>query len=208
MTQIPDPAFDARFAKFGPVCGVDEVGRGPWAGPVVTAAVILGPDAPEGLRDSKQLSPKRRDALFDAIMATCIVGVGRAELEEIERINILHAAMQAMTRAVQALATPAGIALIDGNRMPPGLPCRAHLVVRGDAISRSIAAASIVAKVTRDREMVALAQQYPGYAWETNMGYGTKAHREGLARYGVTPHHRRNFKPIHKILVQENYSKR
>ena len=206
MAHLPDPDFEARFAQHGPVCGVDEVGRGPWAGPVVTAAVILGPDAPEGLRDSKALSAARREALHDAILATCLVGVGRAEVAEIEAVNILRASLNAMTRAVAALPQAPGFALVDGNRLPADLPCAGQAVVKGDARSRAIAAASIVAKVIRDREMVALAQQYPGYAWETNMGYGTKAHQEGLRRYGVTPHHRRGFAPIHKILVQENYS--
>ena len=208
MKNLPDPNFEAQFAHHGLVCGVDEVGRGPWAGPVVTAAVILGPDAPDGLRDSKALSASRRDALFDAILASCHVGIGRAELDEIENLNILHASLLAMTRAVVNLPVQAGFALIDGNKLPKDLPCPALAVVKGDATSRAIAAASIIAKVTRDREMVALAQQYPGYAWETNMGYGTKAHQEGLARYGVTPHHRKGFAPIHKILVQENYSTR
>ncbi|SOH93151.1 RNase HII [Monaibacterium marinum] len=208
MVQIPDPDFEARYAHFGPVCGVDEVGRGPWAGPVVTAAVILGPDAPDGLRDSKALSASRRDALFDAILETCQVGIGRAELDEIESLNILKASLLAMTRAVEALPTTPGFALIDGNKLPTNLPCDAEAIVKGDGKSRAIAAASIIAKVTRDREMVALAQQYPGYGWETNMGYGTKAHQEGLSRYGVTPHHRRGFAPIHKILVQQNYSTR
>lgn len=208
MAQIPDPDFEAQYAHFGSVCGVDEVGRGPWAGPVVTAAVILGPDAPDGLRDSKALSASRRDALFDAILATCQVGIGRAELDEIEQLNILNASLMAMTRAVLALPQVPDFALIDGNKLPPDLPCHAQPVVKGDGKSRAIAAASIIAKVTRDREMVALAQQYPGYGWETNMGYGTKAHQEGLSRYGVTPHHRRGFAPIHKILVQQNYSTR
>ncbi|WP_185804178.1 ribonuclease HII [Pontivivens nitratireducens] len=208
MTVFPDPEFEARFAHFGPVCGVDEVGRGPWAGPVVTAAVILGPDAPEGLRDSKTLSLRQRNAFFDAIMSSCQVAIGRADLREIEELNILQASLVAMSRAVSALKTCPAIALIDGNKLPRDLPCRGLPVVKGDAQSRAIAAASIVAKVTRDREMVALAQQFPGYAWETNMGYGTKAHRDGLSRYGVTPHHRRGFAPIHKILVQQNYSTR
>ncbi|QPH55733.1 ribonuclease HII [Pontivivens ytuae] len=205
MTELPDPDFEARFGADGPVCGVDEVGRGPLAGPVVTAAVVLGPEAPEGLRDSKKLSLAARERLFDAILATCAVGIGRAEVAEIDEINILQASLVAMERAVAALPVRPALALIDGNRLPKALPCRGETVVKGDARSRAIAAASIVAKVTRDREMVALAQQHPHYAWETNMGYGTKAHLDGLAAYGVTPHHRRSFAPIHKILVQEDF---
>ncbi|WP_316013453.1 ribonuclease HII [Roseobacter sp. HKCCA0434] len=205
MVQLPDPDFDARFAGSGPVCGVDEVGRGPWAGPVVTAAVILGPDAPAGLRDSKTLSAAQRLRLYDAILDSCDVAIGRAEVEEIDEVNILQASLIAMGRAVTGLRRRPAIALVDGNRPPPGLACRVETVVKGDTRSLSIAAASIVAKVTRDHEMVALSQQFPGYSWETNMGYGTKAHREGLASYGVTPHHRRSFRPVHKILVQDNY---
>lgn len=188
-----------------PVCGVDEAGRGPWAGPVVAAAVIL-PIAglPDGLDDSKTLSAGRRAALFDALRAVADIGVGTASVAEIDALNILQASLLAMRRAVAALAAAPGFALIDGNRVPEGLPCPAQAVVKGDARSASIAAASIVAKVTRDRLMVALAQQFPGYGWERNAGYGVKAHAEALKSLGVTPHHRRSFAPIHKMLCDES----
>ncbi len=199
----PDYSFEA--AATAPVCGVDEAGRGPWAGPVVAAAVILNPaDIPEGLNDSKKLTAKRREALFDEINARAKVGTGITEVAEIDEINILNATYLAMRRAIDALPQPPAHALIDGNRLPPDLPCTAETIVKGDGRSLSIAAASIIAKVTRDRIMVALAQQFPGYGWEKNAGYGVPAHQEGLKRLGVTPHHRVSFKPIHKMLYQEN----
>lgn len=195
----PDLSLEASCAA--PVCGIDEVGRGPWAGPVVAAAVILDPaQVPEGLNDSKKLSLTRRETLHDQIIAQASVGIGEASVEEIDRLNILQGTYLAMRRALAALPTAPAFALIDGNRLPPDLPCPSQAVVKGDATSASIAAASIVAKVTRDRQMVALAQQFPGYGWETNAGYGVKAHAEALKSLGVTPHHRRSFKPIHKIL--------
>lgn len=199
MADGPDFRFETE-APAGPVCGVDEVGRGPWAGPVVTAAVILDPaTAPEGLNDSKKLSAKKRDVLFDQLqVAPHAVGV--ASVEEIDRLNILNATYLAMQRAIAALPVAPGFALIDGNRIPYDLPCPAWAIVKGDARSASIAAASIIAKVTRDRMMADLAEAFPGYGWETNAGYGVPAHREGLNRLGVTPHHRRSFKPIHKML--------
>ena len=199
----PDYSFEA--AATAPVCGVDEAGRGPWAGPVVAAAVVLNPaDIPEGLNDSKKLTAKRREALFDEINARAKVGTGITEVAEIDEINILNATYLAMRRAIDALPQPPAHALIDGNRLPPDLPCTAETIVKGDGRSLSIAAASIIAKVTRDRIMVALAQQFPGYGWEKNAGYGVPAHQEGLKRLGVTPHHRVSFKPIHKMLYQEN----
>ena len=201
--SLPDDSLE-RAAPASPVCGVDEAGRGPWAGPVVAAAVILRPgDAPAGLNDSKKLTARRREALFDALQDHD-VGVGVASVVEIDRLNILHATYLAMRRAVAALTAAPGFALIDGNRIPPDLPCPAEAVVKGDGRSLSIAAASIVAKVTRDRIMADLAAAHPEYGWERNAGYGVKAHAEALARYGVTPHHRRSFAPIHKILYQEN----
>ncbi len=199
MDDGPDFRFETE-APAGPVCGVDEVGRGPWAGPVVTAAVILDPaTAPEGLNDSKKLSAKKREALFDQLQ-DAPHGVGIATVEEIDRLNILHATYLAMQRAIAALPVQPGFALIDGNRIPQDLPCPAWAIVKGDARSASIAAASIIAKVARDRMMAELAEEFPGYGWETNAGYGVPAHREGLIRLGVTPHHRRSFKPIHKML--------
>ncbi len=200
---LPDFRFETAAAT--PVCGVDEAGRGPWAGPVVAAAVVLDPErVPDGLNDSKALSARRRAALFDEIGACAQVGVGKAEVAEIDALNIGKATYLAMTRAIEALPVAPAHALIDGKFNPPGLPCPSQAIVRGDARSLSIAAASIVAKVTRDRIMVALSQQFPCYGWETNMGYGVKAHHQALISLGVTPHHRRSFKPIHNILSEEN----
>ncbi|MEL7202549.1 MAG: ribonuclease HII [Pseudomonadota bacterium] len=182
------------------VAGVDEVGRGPLAGPVVAAAVLLSPDTvPEGLDDSKKLSATSRAKLFEQVMATAHVAVGQASVEEIDDLNILYASHLAMERAVDGLG-PVEHALIDGNMIPKGLDCSATALVKGDGRSFSIAAASIIAKVTRDRIMVDLAQQYPGYGWEQNAGYPTKLHRDALARLGVTPHHRLSFKTVHNML--------
>ena len=199
------PHFDleATLAAQGhaPVCGVDEVGRGPLAGPVVAAAVILDPsNIPDGLNDSKRLTAGQRAALSEAIHATAHVSIAGASVAEIDTHNILRAAHIAMVRAVEGLAVRPSIALIDGNLIPQGLPLNARAVVKGDAISLSIAAASIVAKVRRDAIMTDLAQQFLGYGWDTNMGYPTKAHKTALRALGVTPHHRRSFKPVHNIL--------
>jgi len=181
------------------VAGIDEVGRGPLAGPVTAAAVILDPDnIPSGLRDSKQLSPARRKKLAEQIMRCATVSIAHATVAEIDRLNILHAALLAMDRAAAALT--ADHHLIDGNRIPPGLRDRAEWIVQGDARCLSIAAASIVAKVTRDRIMVDLAQQHPGYGWDRNAGYPTPEHLAALQKLGVTPAHRRSFAPVHKML--------
>ncbi|EEE38104.1 ribonuclease HII [Rhodobacteraceae bacterium KLH11] len=186
------------------VAGVDEVGRGPLAGPVVAAAVILNPDDfPEGLNDSKKLTAKRRGALDLALRAQASVAVAQASVAEIDEHNILRASHLAMVRAVAALNPAPDFLLIDGNMIPRGLKIPSQAVVRGDARSVSIAGASIVAKNWRDRLMVDLAQQHPGYGWEANAGYPTKQHREALRNLGVTPHHRRSFKPVHNILYQE-----
>ncbi len=188
------------------VAGIDEVGRGPLAGPVTAAAVRLDPDCiPQGLCDSKQLGRAERERLHDEIVACADVCIAHASVAEIDEINILNAAHLAMTRALEGLAHAADHALIDGNRLPPGLRCGAEAIVKGDCKSLSISAASIVAKVCRDRLMVDLAQQFPGYGWDTNAGYGTRAHLDGLKRHGVTPHHRRSFAPVHKILYQADY---
>ena len=196
----PDLAFEG--AHDGLVAGVDEVGRGPWAGPVVAAAVILDAGAvPRGIDDSKALSRTRREALFAALQGCATIGIGQAGVGEIERLNILGAALLAMTRAVEDLGVVPGHALIDGNRMPD-LPCAATLLVGGDRRSLSIAAASIIAKVTRDGIMARLAAAHPGYGWERNAGYGTAEHRAALDRLGVTPHHRRSFKPIARRLAE------
>jgi ribonuclease HII len=196
---LPDFSFEAVAPR--PVCGIDEAGRGPWAGPVVAAAVILDPGAiPDGIDDSKRLTPSRREELYAALEATAAIGIGRASVEEIAAMNILQASHLAMRRAVAGLGRRPALALVDGDRLPPGLPCPARAIVGGDRLALSIAAASIVAKVVRDRTMVALSQQFPGYGWETNMGYGTRGHAEGLVRWGVSPHHRRSFRPVHNIL--------
>lgn len=183
------------------IAGVDEVGRGPLAGPVTAAAVRLDPDnIPDGLNDSKKLTPARREALAEALIACADVCIAHASVAEIDEINILQATYLAMRRAVAGLAQPPVHLLIDGNRVPPGLPCPATPLVKGDALSLSIAAASIVAKVARDRIMMDLAAEFPGYGWDTNAGYPTKAHRVALVTQGVTPHHRRSFAPVHNIL--------
>jgi ribonuclease HII len=182
------------------IAGVDEVGRGPWAGPVTVCAVILDPNNfPKGLNDSKKLTAKRRDVLFDLIMDSAQVSLVHVDVEEIDQINILQATFRGMERAVARLP-PVDHILIDGNKIPPNLNAPATAVVKGDGKSVSIAAASIIAKVTRDRLMLDLSKLHPGYGWETNAGYGTKIHQSGLLNHGVTPHHRRSFKPIHNIL--------
>ena len=183
------------------VAGVDEVGRGPLCGPVVTAAVILDPSRPiEGLNDSKKLSESRREALFDIIKERALAwSLGRAEVDEIDQLNILHATMLAMQRAVAGLSVKPSLALIDGNRCPK-LPCAAESVVKGDSRVPEIAAASILAKVTRDREMLEMDQQYPGYGIAKHKGYPTKEHLEALVKLGVTPHHRRSFKPVRELV--------
>ena len=202
MTDGPD--FSHEIALGGSVAGVDEVGRGPLAGPVTAAAVILDPACiPEGLNDSKKLSAKKREALFDIIQDVAQVSLGWASVEEIDEINIRNASLLAMVRAVEGLAQTPTHALIDGNVIPKGLTCPATALVKGDGRSVSIAAASIIAKVTRDRLMVSLAQQHPGYGWENNAGYPSKAHIQALQDIGVTPHHRRSFKPVHNILYQD-----
>jgi len=184
------------------VAGVDEAGRGPLAGPVVAAAVILDykktPRAlRQGLDDSKKLSVERREELYAQLVGcgTAVIGVGQADVHEIDSINILNATYRAMARAVDALGRMVTVALVDGNRAPK-LPCDVETIIQGDGKSLSIAAASIVAKVTRDRLMHALAAQHPGYGWETNMGYGTAEHCDALTRLGLTDHHRRSFAPV------------
>ncbi|MFQ5623002.1 MAG: ribonuclease HII [Paracoccaceae bacterium] len=199
----PDFSFEKAMMP-GPVCGIDEAGRGPWAGPVVAAAVILPAGcAISGIDDSKKLTKLRRERLCREIVAVADVGLGDASVKEIDELNILAASHLAMCRAVAALPRAPAFALVDGNRLPPGLPCPARAIVKGDARSASIAAASIVAKVARDRIMAELAARFPGYGWESNAGYGVPAHRDALHRLGVTPHHRRSFRPIHNMLCEE-----
>jgi ribonuclease HII len=186
------------------IAGVDEVGRGPLCGPVVAAAVILDPARiPSGIGDSKTLTPARRAKLAEEIRASSIWALGSATVEEIDRVNILQATYLAMRRALSGLSQVPAHILIDGNRLPPDLPAPAEAIVQGDAKCLSIAAASILAKVARDLVMVDLAQQFPGYGWERNAGYPTKDHLQALLDLGVTPHHRRSFRPVHNILYQE-----
>jgi ribonuclease HII len=198
----PDFTFEEDLIARGALCvvGVDEVGRGPLAGPVTAAAVILDPaNIPDGLNDSKMLSRKKREALEPLIFANAEVSIAHATVEEIDEINILRASHLAMERAIAGLGR-VDHALIDGNMIPRGLIIPATTIIKGDARSLSIAAASIVAKICRVRIMVGLAQQYPGYGWDTNAGYGSKSHISALHRLGVTPHHRRSFKPVHNML--------
>lgn len=205
MTQ-PDFLLETDLIQSGSpvIAGVDEVGRGPLAGPVTAAAVILDPlNIPDGMNDSKKLSAKKREGLFDQIMATAQVSIVHVSVEEIDEINILQASLVGMVRAVDGLGQRPDHVLIDGNKIPKGLTIPATAVVKGDAKSLSIAAASIVAKITRDHLMHELANQFPGYGWEKNAGYPTKIHQEALVKLGVTPHHRRSFGPVHKILYQE-----
>lgn len=199
------PTFDLESELYtsgrARIIGVDEVGRGPLAGPVVAAAVWLDPgNIPDGLNDSKKVPLKLRNALAELLPQIADVSIGEASVQEIDELNILRASHLAMERAVAGLNVPADFALVDGNLIPRDLAVPARAVVKGDAISQSIAAASIVAKVRRDQLMLSLAQQYPGYGWEKNQGYPTKAHREALQNLGVTPHHRRSFKPVHNML--------
>ncbi|MFO0457146.1 MAG: ribonuclease HII [Alphaproteobacteria bacterium] len=191
-------------ARLAPVCGVDEAGRGPWAGPVVAAAVIFSDYVPiEGLNDSKQVAASRRIILYEQIMAQCSVGVGQVSADEIDRMNIWRATELAMQRAVAALPVAAAFALIDGNRIPACLPCPSSAIIRGDSISPSIAAASIIAKVTRDQIMTDYARHYPHYGFERHAGYGTAQHQAALAAHGICPIHRRSFAPIRALLEAE-----
>lgn len=197
-----DAMFDQQFRVQwnGPVCGVDEAGRGPLAGPVYAAAVILSPERPiEGLNDSKKLSEKKREVLYDVIKERAVAYcVASASVAEIEELNILGATYLAMTRALEGLGVKPVLALIDGNRIPPQLQVPAQTVVKGDAQSESIAAASILAKVTRDRLLVEMDAQYPQYGFSVHKGYGTKAHTEALKEFGPCPEHRPSF--LKKIL--------
>lgn len=202
----PDYTFEdiARSQGYLRIAGVDEVGRGPLAGPVTAAAVILDPnDIPHGLNDSKKLTTRAREMLSCVLHASAEVSIAHASVAEIDEINILRASHLAMERAVANLNPLPDYLLIDGNMIPRGMFIPAQAIVKGDARSVSISAASIVAKTCRDRIMVDLAQQHPGYGWETNAGYPSKSHREALQNLGVTPHHRRSFKPVHNMLYQE-----
>lgn len=195
------PDFSREVHYDGLVAGVDEAGRGPLAGPVVAAAVIFTDRSrvPAGINDSKQLVRAQREALYDGVMAVAVIGVGICSSQEVDQHNILGATKLAMLRAYDALPVKPVYALIDGNQLP-SLPCRMDAIVDGDALCISIAAASIIAKVTRDRLMAELALEFPHYGWERNAGYGTREHQAALAVHGVTCHHRRSFAPIRKLL--------
>lgn len=200
---LPDFSFETAALSRGArrVAGVDEVGRGPLAGPVTACAVVLDPgNIPQGLNDSKKLGAKRREALAAWLAAHCDHAIAHVAVEDIDRLNIHHATQMAMARAVAGLRRAPGHVLVDGRHVPPDLACPAQAIVRGDARCATIAAASILAKVARDRLMADLARDHPGYGWETNAGYPTPAHRQALRDKGVTPHHRRSFRPVHNIL--------
>jgi ribonuclease HII len=201
----PVPSFDFEAAMMDkyrcPVAGIDEAGRGPWAGPVVVAAVILNPDRiPEGLNDSKVLTPEAREDRYAEIVATACVAIAVGQVRRIDRDNILQASLWGMRLAYRGLGMPAGVALIDGNIVPKRFPCPARAIVGGDGLSLSVAAASIIAKVTRDRMMVKLARRYRRYGWESNKGYGTPEHARAVNKYGVCTHHRRSFSPIERAI--------
>ncbi len=203
--EVPDFSLelDLHGRGLSRVAGIDEAGRGPLAGPVTAAAVILDPARmPKGLADSKKLPAARRLELAAEIAEVAEVSVAHASVEEIDALNILEASHLAMARAAAGLSMPPAHLLVDGNRLPRDLPCGADAVVGGDGRCCSIAAAGIVAKVARDAVMLELAQQFPGYGWETNMGYGSKSHIAALQDLGPSPHHRRSFAPVHNILYQ------
>ena len=204
---MPDFTYEQSCGE-GLIFGLDEAGRGPWCGPVVAACVCwpnreIPQDLAQAINDSKKLTAQKREVLFPQIMASnAVVGIGQASAAEIDEINILQASFLAMKRALDQVREKGfspDYALIDGNRLPKwDIPCRA--IIKGDALSLSIAAASIVAKVTRDHIMTDLAKEYPAYGWDKNAGYGTKAHIEALQQYGITSHHRRSYAPIKALL--------
>ncbi len=189
----------------GIVAGIDEAGRGSWAGPVVSAAVVLG-DSTEliGLKDSKKMTRRAREEVFNHLKRTAFLGVGFSSNKEIEKMNILQATFLSMERAVSALSLNPNTIMIDGHMVPKGLQNRAIPIVKGDQLVPVISAASIVAKVVRDNHMSLLNIKYPGYSWDKNAGYGVKAHFLAMKKLGLTPSHRRSFKPIHNILCEEN----
>jgi ribonuclease HII len=184
----------------GPIAGVDESGRGPLAGPVVAAAVVLNPAAiPDGIADCKALDAKTRRSIYQAIIATAQVGLGVAGVDRIDSDNILNASLWAMAQAVARLDCRPRLVLVDGNKVPH-VNCATRAIVQGDAKCLSIAAASIIAKVARDAMMAELARDYPHYGFDRHKGYGTREHHEAIARHGVTPHHRRSFRPVQLAL--------
>lgn len=199
---------EKQAAGYSVIAGVDEVGRGPWAGPVVTCAVVLKPQALAQLtllNDSKKLTARQREALYATLMVLAEKGavnyaLAEASVEEIDQINIREATHLAMRRAVQGLSEKADFTFIDGHEIPRDFPTKAECVIKGDGKVMSIAAASIIAKVYRDKMMGELHNDYPYYNWASNAGYGTKDHQNGLASHGVTPHHRQSFAPIRKLM--------
>ena len=200
MPTHPDMQYEKNALAEGHsrVCGIDEAGRGPLAGPVVAAAVILPPDFElPGLTDSKQLSVRKRESLFEQLMQSpdVLKGIAQATVEEIDRLNILRATHLAMARAAQSICPSPDFCLIDGLPVP-GFPIDSRSIVKGDAHCLSIAAASVLAKVTRDRIMRELHEQFPQYGWDHNAGYGTAQHVRAIEKYGITPHHRRSFAPV------------
>ena len=197
---MPSIKFEKQFT--GVVCGIDEAGRGPWAGPVVAAAVILGNKRPRGINDSKLIPEPKREALYEKLIKTCLYGVGSASVEEIDRFNIIQATKLAMLRAYEVLAVDCDHALIDGNQLPQ-LPCRMQYIIGGDGISFHIAAASIIAKVTRDRILRQLHEEFPHYGWASNKGYGCRVQWEAVEKYGVCVHHRRTWSPVRAQLELE-----
>ncbi|MHA1560085.1 MAG: ribonuclease HII [Alphaproteobacteria bacterium] len=200
----PTDFFERRARRRGAewVAGVDEVGRGPLAGPVVVAAVMFdGRRFPRGLNDSKMLDPDERDRLYEKILSRGLVAVVSASRERVDRMNVLHASLWAMSKAIRALPQPPDHVLVDGNMVPPGLPCNAEALVGGDGRSVSIAAASIVAKVTRDRLMRRVGQAFPEYGFAQHKGYSTPAHFAALSKHGPCWHHRRSFAPIRRRLA-------
>lgn len=210
---MPDFKFEDNYnGKL--VVGVDEAGRGPWVGPVVAGAVIflkrdVSPYLLENLNDSKKLTAKKRKELFEIIKTEAqkqnlCYAIGEASAREIDEINILQASFLAMKRAVENLKIKPDIALIDGNRLPKTFACPAQCIIKGDALSFSISAASVMAKVYRDNLMKDMAQKYPGYGFEKNVGYGTKEHIEGLKKYGITPEHRQSYRPIQEMLPKKS----
>jgi|CXWL01.1.fsa_nt_gi ribonuclease HII len=204
MANQPDLSLE--IIAGGIVAGVDEAGRGPWAGPVVAGAVILDQkNIPNGINDSKKISAIKRKKLYEEILQSARTGVGISTVEEIDEYNILEATKLAMQRAVSMLGSDMTLVLIDGNKAP-ALPFPTKIVIGGDAKSLSIAAASIIAKVTRDRIMHELGEANPEYGWEKNSGYGTKHHINALAKYGITEHHRKSYKPIRELLERSVYN--
>lgn len=203
LPRVPTFDFEEEMMDLHglPVAGIDEAGRGPWAGPVVVAAVILNPDRiPEGINDSKVLSPEAREDRYAEIMATSCVSISVGQVKRIDRINILQASLWGMRAAFRGLQVPRAAALIDGNLVPKRFPGKARAVVSGDALSLSVAAASIIAKVTRDRIMVRLAKRYRRYGWESDKGYGTPEHALAVKKHGICTHHRRSFAPVERAL--------